>query len=296
MNKRELIGTALKAVASLALLLTSSPARAGNGFKAMAKELSKDAKRAGIERVAILPFVSADGGSSSGGWNISEKLTTQVVNNSRIQVVERSLLKKLFEEHHLGQTGVLEQPLLKKLGKVFAVEGIITGSFVASGESVVVQARLINIETGVIISASESQIAREGFDSPKAALEAPAPPIPLSSDSWSNFQDSAADDTCVNAAEKVDALNKEILDVKTRYWALQLKKGISISGLRHNPGSEITDPIFKKEFYDRIRAWYVQENIPALTPDEVKRFVDTDLKAFGLYRECGKTPWFVARK
>ena len=298
----------------LAFVVMASPAWPSGGFKGMAKELSKAAGKAGMTHVAVLPFAPADGSSSGDGWRISEKLTTQVVNSGQVQVVERALLKQLLDEHHLGQTGVLEQPLLKKLGKVFAVEGVITGSFVTAGADVVVQARLINIETGVIVAASEQQIARDWADSPKPApdsgsasayLWVPAPELAVAApemiaempaEGSSNLKDAVADDTCINGAAKVDGLNKEIMDIKARYWARQLKKGMSISGLRHNPGSEISDPAVKKAFYDRMRAWYVQENIPALTAEEVKRFVETDSKAFDLYEKCGSTAWFVAGK
>lgn len=289
----------------LASVLTSSSAWAGNGFKAIAKEISKAAKKAGMERVAVLPFIPADGSSSHDGWSISEKLTTQVVRGGQVQAVERSLLKQLMDEQQLGQTGILEQSMLKKIGKVFAVEGVITGSFVTLGSEVVVQARLINVETGVIIMASERRAAREWFDSfhaatdsrtslaslwvpvPELTVEAPPLPPSLPNERWDGLRDSLADDSCANAAERVDTLNKQILDLKARYWALRLKKGVPISGLRHNPGSEITDPLLKKELYDRMKAWYTQENIPELAPYEVKRFVYLDSKAFSLYRQCG---------
>lgn len=297
-----------QAVAAVAFLVACSPAWAGNGYWSMAKELSKGARQAGLKRVAVLPFVPADGGAPAGGWNISEKLTTQVVNAGRVQVVERSLLKKLLEEQDLGRTGALAQPLLKRLGQVFAVDGVVTGSFVDAGGDVVVQARLIDVETGVILAASESRIPRDWPDGPQpapaplpaAAAPAPsAPPAPAeppSLDALTASAELAGEETCVDAAEKVDALNRQIEDVKARYWALQLKKGVSISGVRHNPGAEITDPALKREFYDRLRAWYVQEHIPPLTSEEVKRFVDIDGKASMLYGECGNTPWFVAKR
>ena len=278
-----------------ALLLTSAPAWAGDDFKAMAKEISKAAKKAGMAHVAVLSFVPADGSSSSDGWNISEKMTTQVVRTGLVQTVERSLLKKLMEEHHLGQTGILEQATLKKLAKVFSVEGLITGSFVTKGDDVIIQARLINIETGVIVMASEGRVTREWESAQKAessTIWVPAPELTVSVPTFSNddpveFKDAIADDSCENAAERMDGLNKKILDLKARYWALQLKHGLPASDLRHNPGSEITDPMLKKEFYDRMKAWILQGNIPDLSASEVKRFVDVGSRVFDLGAKCG---------
>ena len=285
----------------LASLLASTAAEAGNGFKSMAKEISKAARKAGMARVAVLSFIPADGSSANDGWNLAEKLTTQVVRAGQVQTVERSLLKKLLEEHGLGKTGLLDPFTLKKLGKVFSVEGVITGSFVTVGAETVVQARLINIETGVIVLASEGRVEREGFEAwnpaagfktAQASLWVPVPELIVEAPSFAEgemlaLRDSVSDESCANAAERVDALNKNILDLKARYWALRLKNGLSLTSLKHNPGSEISDPLLKREFYGRMKAWYTQEEIPALTPSEVKRFVDVDSQAFGLYGKCG---------
>ena len=289
-----------------ALLLASSPARAGDDFKAMAKEISRAAKKAGMERVAVLAFVPADGSSSSDGWNISEKMTTQVVRTGLVQTVERSLLKKLMEEHHLGQTGILDQSTLKKLAKVFSVEGLITGSFVTMGPDVIIQARLINIETGVIVMASEGRVTREwsasaapvGAPKPESStIWVPAPEFTVAAPAFdeneqASIRDSvsdnpAGDDSCANAAQRMDGMNRKIMDLKARYWALQLKHGLPLSGLRHNPGSEISDPELKKEFYGRTKAWVLQGDIPELTASEVKRFVDVGSKVFDLAARCG---------
>lgn len=278
-----------KIIIVLALFLTASPAWTG-GFKGMANEITKAAKKAGMERVAVLSFVPADGGSSNDGWNIAEKLTTQVVRAGQVRTVERALLAKLMEEHHLGRTGILEQATLKKLSKVFSVEGVITGSFVTLGSDVVIQVRLIDIETGVIVMASEGRTAREWSDSP-AASWVPAPQFTVEAsrlleEDQTPLRDSLVEESCANAAERVDGMNKEILDLKARYWALQLKKGLPMSGFRHDPGSEISDPTLKREFYRRMKAWYSQGSIPKLTPYEVKRFVGIDSKAYSLYGRC----------
>ncbi len=99
------------------LVLVTAQARA-NDFKAMAKELSSAARDAHIERVAVMPFTAADESSDREGWNIAERLVTQLVRVGKVKTVERALLRKIFDEHSLGQTGALETATLKKLGKV----------------------------------------------------------------------------------------------------------------------------------------------------------------------------------
>lgn len=292
----EALGIALAGL-SLALTSTVSPAHAADGFKAMAKEFSRAAHAAGMGRVAVLPFSAADGGDSRDGLSISEKLITQMVRTGQVRVVERSLLRNLMEEQRLAQTGMVDQTTLKRIGRVFAVEGIVTGSFVAPGREVVINARLIDVETGAILAAMERHVGRErlagpGFASSRVTVfNVPAPEFfvaapPLPPD-LSEMRDAPADNSCLGAAERVDDLESQVLDLKARHWAAQLKKGASLASVKVNPGSTITDPSLKKRFYDRMRYYYGLDHVPELTPSEAKRFLSLDERAYSLYRECG---------
>lgn len=286
----------------LALMLAAAPACAANGFKAVAKELTRAAKNAGLGRVAVLPFTPADGSSAKDGWNIAEKLTTQIVRLGKVQAVERSMLSRLMEEHHLAQTGLVDQAALKRMGKVLSVEAIVTGSFVTLGRETMLNARLIDIETGVIMAAVERQVEREWFDASQtglaaghlaAALWVPAPEFtveapPIPEGSFLELRDAPSDEVpCERAAERVDDMEREILDLKARHWAARLKEGVASTQLKVNPGSTITDPELKKEFYSRMKYWYGRDSVPELSPSEVRRFVSVDEQAYSLYRECG---------
>lgn len=55
-----------------------------------------------------------------------------------------------MEEHHLARTGMIDPTAIVKLGKVFSVDGVVAGSFVTLGREAVVNARIINVETGII--------------------------------------------------------------------------------------------------------------------------------------------------
>lgn len=271
-------------VAALALSLPPSPCSA-DGFKAIAKELARAADGAGIQRIAVLPFAAMDDGDPS-GWAISEKLTTRLVRPGRVRAVERSLLGGLLEEQRLARTGLVDPALARRLGMLLAAEGLVTGSFLRVGRQVSVHARLIDVETGEIIAAVERRapLDRPAGAPAAAALPAPAPEPFLAGST--GFRDAPAD-SCDGAPERVDRLEREILDVKARYWAIQLKNGTSLAGLKANPGSTISDPALKRAFYDRMRYWYALDSVPALTAAEVRRFVSIDEQAYSLYRDCG---------
>ena len=287
------------------LLMTAALAAGGpaaaNGFRSLAKDLSTAARGGGIARVAVMPFVSADGSPSKEGWNISERLVTQLAQTGRVQAVERSMLQKLLEEHHLGEAGVLDQATLKGLGKMASADAIVTGSFFTSGARVVIDARLVNVETGLIVGACEREVDRDGLDPAASDLFGPAagqtlyvpPPefiadVPrIEPDEAAGLKDAVAADPCAGAEDRADALEEQVLDLKARYWALQLRQGVDASRLKSNPGSTISDPRLRRRFYERLKDWHEQPVIPGLTEEETRRFVAADGKAYALHERCG---------
>ncbi len=272
----------------LPLLLALPQLAFPSGFRSMAKELSQAARQYSVGRVAVLPFVPADGGRPGDGRNISEKLLTQIVRLGKVQVVERSQLRGLMSEHRLGQTGAVDPKTLRALGRILAVEGLVVGSFVSRGEELLVNARLIHAETGVVYAAVEHKAEKDWVVSslwvqpPELSVEAPDFP-----EEAVDMRDAPAQDSCENAPERVDRLEESMLDLKARYWAIQLRNKASLAHIKVNPGSTITDPFLKKTFYERMHYWYGLQEVPEMTPDEVKRFISLDEQAYSLYRRCG---------
>lgn len=264
-----------------ALLASPAAPSAAEGFRTMARELGAPAKHARIQRVAVLPFIAVDGGKSADGWGLSERLLTQLVRSGKVQAVERSLLKDIMEEHQFARTGAVDAALLKRLGKLFAADGVITGSYVNMGRETSINARLVDVETGVIVAASEHSVERRWSGSP--VLEAP----PTEAGVLSRAQKPLTDRACLHAATRVDQLEGQILDLKARYWALKLRKGLAGRTAAFEPGSTISDPHLKREFYDKMKAWYASERVPELTPSEIQRFIAVDQEAHALHQGCG---------
>jgi mono/diheme cytochrome c family protein/TolB-like protein len=93
---------------------------------------------------------------------------------------------------------------------------------------------------------------------------------------------------CPNARARVDALERDVLELKARYWAIELRKRKTpIEAAPKEMTSAILDPEIKREFYDSLNKWSAMGRIPALSPAEVKRFVDSDGQAFSVRQNCG---------
>lgn len=80
-------------------------------------------------------------------------ITDQVLQHSRVRLVERALLDKVVEELKLGTSKLIDRRSALSLGKVLAARLILSGQMVYSGPQVQVSMRLIETETGQIAAA-----------------------------------------------------------------------------------------------------------------------------------------------
>ncbi|MDY6792519.1 MAG: FlgO family outer membrane protein, partial [Thermodesulfobacteriota bacterium] len=115
-------------------------------------------------KIAVMEFKSLNPGAKSAslGSMIAEMFTTEVVNNNSFKIVEREQLNKILGELQIGQSGVLDTTDAQKLGKILGAGAIITGSVMKLGDSLRIDSRIIEVETGIIVSA-ERRICKENL-------------------------------------------------------------------------------------------------------------------------------------
>ncbi len=126
---------------SLVLIILSQPI--------LAQEMTKKT------RVGIVEFKEEnDIGLENAGVIIPEWLASEFVRIGRYQVSERLSLELLIKEQALGQTGLIEDETAAKVGKLYGVEGIVTGSVMKIGSTISVTGRIIAVETGRVLKSS----------------------------------------------------------------------------------------------------------------------------------------------
>lgn len=86
---------------------------------------------------------------------VVEWLTTAMVKDKRLEVVERRLLKELLEEQKLDESGMVEADQVVQSGRLLGVDKIVTGTIIQYLDTVEVNARIIHIEQGVVLAAEK---------------------------------------------------------------------------------------------------------------------------------------------
>jgi TolB-like protein len=103
--------------------------------------------------IALKDFEVVVGRNKDVAKYLQEDLTTLLVDSGQFSVVERRKLGTILEEIQLGQTGMIDPTTAQKAGKLIGAELILTGTLVASENEWIVNLRLVNTETGLIIAA-----------------------------------------------------------------------------------------------------------------------------------------------
>ena len=84
-------------------------------------------------------------------------ITDQLLEQSRVRLVERSLLDKLLQELKLGTSKLADRNTALSLGRILAAKLIVSGRIIYSGTKTQVSIRLIETETGrITASVSET--------------------------------------------------------------------------------------------------------------------------------------------
>lgn len=92
------------------------------------------------------------------GDAITEILSTQLAGIEGISVVERSLLNKVLEEQKFTFSTLFDESTASKVGKLVGAEYVLTGSIIRSDNGYIMNARLINVETGTVKFAESIEI------------------------------------------------------------------------------------------------------------------------------------------
>ncbi|MBI4425733.1 MAG: c-type cytochrome, partial [Elusimicrobia bacterium] len=133
-----------------------------DGYKDVARELSKAARAASVKKAAVLPFIFINRPLSAGPVIVSERLTSRMSGKAGLELVERQLLGKLLSEKRLSLTGALDAAQSSRIGQILNLEAVICGTLVDIGdERIEVNARLIRAQDGKILGTARSQVKQD---------------------------------------------------------------------------------------------------------------------------------------
>jgi len=115
-------------------------------------------KRKQLKRLVIAPF-SLNQNTTEFSKTVQEKLITTLVQKG-IQVVERSQLEQVLKEQKLSYSGLFNLNSAKQVGQLLGAEGIILGTFSDQGNTISINARIVDLGSANTIAAADVEMAK----------------------------------------------------------------------------------------------------------------------------------------
>jgi TolB-like protein len=118
------------------------------------------AQKGGRVRVAVAPFDSKGAGSETMGAAVTEELITRLAAGGKVDVMERAKLDKVMSEQSFSLGDLVAVETAVQIGKMLAVQAIVTGTVMDMGQFFQINARAIDVESGRVLSAGSASIAK----------------------------------------------------------------------------------------------------------------------------------------
>lgn len=131
--------------------------------KKVARRETRDIKKVGARlAVAVVAF---DRKGRTLDWNIEEKLTESLLNVQRFTLIERMKIEQVLGEQAFGLTGAVDPAAAAKVGKLLGADALMVGTVNNDGQNLEIDARLVDVDSGSIITAQSAYGAAHSRES-----------------------------------------------------------------------------------------------------------------------------------
>ncbi len=144
------------------------PGSIQSGIQNLAERLVGGLERAsksGFRRMAVLPFDSIDKQAKKHklGRVSSELLSSRLSREPRILQVERARLEAVISELERSERGELSSDGAVSVGKLLGANNVIIGSIAVAGPDYLLTARVVDSETGRVVTAADQIFPQAGM-------------------------------------------------------------------------------------------------------------------------------------
>jgi len=103
-----------------------------------------------MSNIAVLNFIARNV-TEVEAQVVSDRIRIAMKNTGKFTIIERNLMDKLLGEQRFQQSGCVESGCMVEVGKLLSVKQIVGGSVSRIGSQLVVEAKLIDVQTGEIL-------------------------------------------------------------------------------------------------------------------------------------------------
>jgi len=153
---------ALPVLAATLMVERPTPSAAqGPELRPLASELATSISNSGRKTAAVVDFTDLQGCVTELGRYIAEDLSVALVSDAKgFDVIDRTNLRVLMQEHQLSSTGIIDPATARKLGQFAGVNALVTGTIAPLSDNVHVSAKLLDTESARVLGGITADIPR----------------------------------------------------------------------------------------------------------------------------------------
>src|SRR5579864_936753 len=117
--------------------------------------------KSGKKTVAVVDFTTLNGDVIELGRFLAEEFSVSLTQKANgFDVIDRTYLKAILQEHKLAASGIIDPLTARRLGQIAGVEAIVTGSITPLGDSVRLSVKVLDTGTAKVIGATTGDIPK----------------------------------------------------------------------------------------------------------------------------------------
>jgi len=145
----------------VAILLAGPLLCGAQDIRALATNISQHIAASGRKSVGVVDFTNLDGNPTELGRYLAEEFSDALFGEAKgFEVIDRTHLRAILQEHKLATTGLINPSTAKVLGQFAGVDTLVTGTITPFEEHVHISLKVLDTETAKLLAADTVDIAR----------------------------------------------------------------------------------------------------------------------------------------
>ena len=129
--------------------------------KQLSARMAEVITKSGKKTVAVVDFTDLQGNVTELGRFLAEEFSVGLASNAKdFEVIDRTNLKAILQEHKLASTGIIDTQTARRLGEIAGVQALVTGNITPFGDSVRLSVKVLDAATARVISGFSADIPR----------------------------------------------------------------------------------------------------------------------------------------
>lgn len=143
-------------------LIASGKANISDELFELALDLLRNTSKTKRISVAFIALTSDQKNSFVENY-VTDALTQAVFETNGVKIIERKNLEKILNEQKFQSSGLVDDSSAKDIGKIAGVDYVCYGDMKDIGNEITVNARLVDVESGEVISISRTTVEKDKY-------------------------------------------------------------------------------------------------------------------------------------